>query len=158
MRTACTWAGTSPGPAPARPRSSATTAGQAPRAGSGTLTPAQAAKSPPLAASASPSVAAVARADAGDEAEHAQACHGVARVLGEAQERHQVFDVGHLDEAQAAVLAKGDVAARELDLEQQRVMLGAEQHRLGLSARALLAVLEDAVAEPRRSARLRRGR
>jgi hypothetical protein len=38
--------------------------------------------------------------------------------------------VGHLDEAQAAVLAEGDVAARKLDLERQRVVLGAKEHRL----------------------------
>ena len=73
------------------------------------------------------------RADAGHEAQHAQARHGVARVLGQAQKGDEVFDVGRLDEAQAAVLAKGDVAPGELDLEQQRMVLGAKQHRLAVS-------------------------
>jgi len=90
------------------------------------------------------------RPDAGDEAEHAQAGHGVARVLGEAQKRHEVFDVRHLDEAQPAVLVKGDVAARELHLQRHRMVLGAEQHGLLLELRALLAVLQDARAEPLR--------
>ena len=88
--------------------------------------------------------------DAGHQAEHAQAGHGVARVLGEAQEGHEVFDVRHLDEAQPAVLVKGDVAPRELHLERHGVVLGAKEHGLLLELRALLAMLEDALAEPLR--------
>ena len=86
--------------------------------------------------------------DARHEPEHAQPGHRVAGVLGEAQERHEVLDVRHLDEAQPAVLAEGDVAARQLHLERHRVVLRAEQHALVLEQRALLAVVEDAVDEP----------
>ncbi len=56
----------------------------------------------------------------------------------------------HLDEAQPAVLVKGDVAPRELHLEGHGVVLGAEQHGLLLELGALLAVREDALAEPLR--------
>ncbi len=62
----------------------------------------------------------------------------------------EVLDVRHLDEAQPAVLVEGDVAPRELHLERHGVVLGAEQHGLLLELRALLAVLEDAFAEPLR--------
>ena len=56
----------------------------------------------------------------------------------------------HLDEPQAAVLVEGDVAAGELHLERHGVVLRAEEHGLLLEQRALLAVLEDALAEPLR--------
>ena len=56
--------------------------------------------------------------------------------------------MGRLDEAQAAVLAKRHVAPGELELEGQRVVLGAKQHGLAGEGGALLAVLEDAVDEP----------
>ncbi len=56
----------------------------------------------------------------------------------------------HLDEAQAAVLVEGDVTAGELHLERHGVVLGAEEHGLLLELRALLAVREDALADPLR--------
>ncbi len=56
----------------------------------------------------------------------------------------------HLDEAQPAVLVEGDVAAGELHLERHAVVLGAEEHGLLFELRALLAVRQDALAEPLR--------
>ena len=56
----------------------------------------------------------------------------------------------HLDEAQPAVLVEGDVAAGEFHLERHGVVLGAEEHGLLLELRTLLAVREDALAEPLR--------
>ena len=88
--------------------------------------------------------------DARHQPEHAQAGHGVLGVLGEAQEAHEILDVRHLDEAQAAVLVEGDVAAGEFHLERHGVVLGAEEHGLLLELGALLAVGEDALAEPLR--------
>ncbi len=55
----------------------------------------------------------------------------------------------HLHEAKPAVLAIGDVAPRQLHLELHRVVLRAEEHRLLPEERALLAVVEDALDEPR---------
>ncbi len=89
------------------------------------------------------------RADPRHEPQHPQPRHRIARVLGEAQEAHEVLDVRHLDESQAPVLAEGDVAPRQFHLERHRVVLRAEQHALVLEQRALLAVVQDALAQPR---------
>ncbi len=72
------------------------------------------------------------RADAGEKLQHAEAGDPVARILGEAQHRQHVLDVGGVEEFQAAIFDEGDVAAGELDLELGRVMGGAEEHRLRL--------------------------
>ena len=79
------------------------------------------------------------------ELENAKPGDMVARVLGEAQERHQVLDVRGFEKLQPAIFDEGDVAPRQLDLERPAVMRGAEEHRLRLEQVARLAVGEHAV-------------
>ena len=70
------------------------------------------------------------RADAGQQLQHPEAGHPVARVLREAQDREHVLDVRRLEELQPAELHEGDVAPGELQLELGAVVRGPEQHRL----------------------------
>ena len=70
------------------------------------------------------------RADAGQQAQGPPAGHRVPRVLGQAQQRQQVLDVGRFDELQAAVLDERQAVLRQLAFQQDAVMRRAEQHRL----------------------------
>ena len=57
------------------------------------------------------------RADALQELEHTEPRDLIARVVGQAEERDQVLDVGRLEVAESAVLDERDLPAGELELE-----------------------------------------
>ena len=61
-----------------------------------------------------------------------------------------VLDVRGLDELEAAALDERDVGARQLELEVEGVEARAEQHRDLGERHALLAQLEDALADEAR--------
>ena len=94
------------------------------------------------------------RPDAGQEQEHPEARHPVARVLGAAQDREQVLDVRRLEELEAAVLHERDVAPRQLDLERRRC--GATVRKS--TACALSAIPASRAASTARRRRSRPGR
>ena len=87
------------------------------------------------------------RPDALDQLQHAEPRDVVGAVVDQAQRRHEVLDVRGLEVAQAAVLVERDPAAGELELQQVGVVRRARQHGLGAQLHALLARLEDAVAD-----------
>src|ERR1700737_2327485 len=60
------------------------------------------------------------------ELQHAKPADLIRGVARESQQRNQVLDVRGVEVAQAAVLDEGDPAARELELEQRRVVPGAK--------------------------------
>ena len=72
------------------------------------------------------------RPDAGQEPQHPEPRHPVARVLRQPQHRHQVLDVRRLEELQPAELHERDVPPHQLDLQRPAVVRGAEEHRLRL--------------------------
>eukprot|EP01136_Pigoraptor_vietnamica_P042676 Opistho-1_new@17125 len=86
-----------------------------------------------------------ARPDPGQQLQHAEAGHPVARIVDEAQQRQHVLDVGAVEELQPAIFDERDVAPGQLDLEFGRMRGGAEQHRLLLQCGAALAAGEDAL-------------
>ena len=57
------------------------------------------------------------RSDAGQQLNDAEAGDTVARILGKAQDREHVLDVGGFQELQAAELDERDVAPGQLDFE-----------------------------------------
>ena len=85
------------------------------------------------------------RPDAGDQLQHAEARHPVARIAGEAQDGQQVLHMGAVEELQAAELHERHVAAGQLRLDLGGMAGGAEEHRLVLQPDPRLPVLEDAV-------------
>ena len=91
-------------------------------------------------ASCSRTAAAVAGPMPGQKLQHAEAGDAVARVLGEAQQRQHVLDVGGIEKLEPAELDEGNVAPGQLDFELAAVVRGAEQHRLLLERNAGLAV------------------
>jgi len=68
-------------------------------------------------------------------------------ILRQAQEAQQVLHVGGLEEAQASVLDKGDVAGGQLEFEEVAVVGRANEHGLRRQPRPLLVVLQDAGAD-----------
>ena len=99
-----------------------------------------------------------ARSDALEQQQHAVPGDGVARVLDHAQVRQHVLDVRRLDELEAAALDERDVGARQLELEIEGVEARAEEHGDLRQRHALLAQLEDALADEARLVVLVRGR
>ena len=85
----------------------------------------------------------LARADARQKRQQPRAGDHVARVFGQPQKRHQVFDVGGLDELQPAVLVEGDFRPGQLGFQEDAVMRSAEQHGLTPQIDARLAVFEN---------------
>ena len=79
----------------------------------------------------------------GNSGKQPRAGHHVARILGQPQEGHQVFDVGRLDELQPAVLVEGDVGPGQLGFQQHAVVRRPEQHGLPPQVDARLAVLQN---------------
>jgi hypothetical protein len=88
------------------------------------------------------------RTDPGQQLQGAKARDPVARIVGPAQHRQQVLDVGGLQELESAMLDVGDVAAGQFDLEQVAVMRASEQHRLLLECDPGLALRKDLVDDP----------
>ena len=86
------------------------------------------------------------RADAVEQLEQAEPAHLIGRVVGQAQQRDEVLDVGRVEVAQAAVLDERDAAARQLELEQVGVVAGAEQDGLRAQLDPLLARGEHPLA------------
>ena len=78
--------------------------------------------------------------DARQQMQDAKTGDAVARILGKAQQRQHVLDMRGVEEFQPAELDEGDVAAGQLDFERAGMRGGAEQHRLVLEQRALLAI------------------
>ncbi len=68
-------------------------------------------------------------------------------IVGPAQHRQQILDVGGLEELEAAVLHEGDLAAPELDLENVAVAGGPEQHRLPAQRHVGLAAPQHLAAD-----------
>ncbi len=87
------------------------------------------------------------RSDSLEQLEEAKPRELVARVVGEAEQADEVFDVRGFHEAQAAVFHVGDAAARELELEQVAVVRSAHQHRLFAQSDSLLAMRQDPLAD-----------
>jgi hypothetical protein len=85
------------------------------------------------------------RAHAGEELDGAETGDAVARVLGPAQQRQHVLDVGGLEELEPAVLHERDIAPRQLQLQARAVRRGAKQHRLLLEPQPFLAARQHAV-------------
>ncbi len=75
---------------------------------------------------------------------------GVARVGEDAQVRERVLDVRGLDELEPAALDERDVVAGQLELEVEGVEAGAKEHRDLGQRHALLAQLENALADEAR--------
>jgi len=82
------------------------------------------------------------RPDAGQELQRAERGDAVLRIVRPAQHREQVFDVGGLEELEAAVFHVRNVAPHQLELEQIGMVRGAEQHRLVPEQHAALARLQ----------------
>ena len=93
-------------------------------------------------------------ANAGEELDGAEAGDAVARVLGPAQQREHVLDVGGLEEPEPAVLHEGNIAPGQLQLQARAVRRGAEQHRLLLELEPFLAARQHAVDHEVRLRRL----
>ena len=79
------------------------------------------------------------RADAVQQLQHAKPGELVGRVVHQPQQREQVLDVRGIEVAEPSVLDERDPAAGELELQQGRVVSGAEQDRLGAQLDRLLA-------------------
>ena len=79
------------------------------------------------------------RADPVEQLQHAKPGQLVGRVVHQAQQREQVLDVGGVEIAQPPVLDERDPPAGQLELQQGRVVAGAEQDRLGAQLDPLLA-------------------
>ena len=76
--------------------------------------------------------------------------HRVARVRDHAQVREHVLHVRRLDELEAAALDERDVVPLQLELEVEGVEARAEEHGDLVERHALLAQLEDALADEAR--------
>ena len=86
-------------------------------------------------------------ADAVQQLQDAEPAHFVARVLQHAQDGQHVLDVRRLQELQSAVFDERNIAARQLQLQQVAVVARAKQDGLLAERRALLAVLQDLLAD-----------
>ena len=82
-----------------------------------------------------------------EQLEDAEPADLVEGVLQDPEQRQRVLDVRGLHELEAAVLDEGDVAAGQLQLEHVAVVAGTEEDRLLAEGSALLAVLEDLLAD-----------
>ena len=85
------------------------------------------------------------RPDAGQELEDAEAGDAVARVLGEAQERQHVLDVGGVEELQPANLTKGMLRRVSSISSGPAMVRGAEEHGLRLEGVPASRLLEHAL-------------
>ena len=87
-------------------------------------------------------LAGMARANTVDQLKRTKPAHFVERVFQDSEERQQVLDVGRLDELEATVFHKRNVAASQLDFQQIAVMAGAKKNRLLSQGDALFALVQ----------------
>ena len=83
------------------------------------------------------------RSGTGQQLDHAKSRDPIARVLGPAQKRQHVLDVGGFEELEPAEFHERNVAAGELDFERRAVMRRPKQHRLRLERDARFAVFQN---------------
>src|SRR5207249_1616826 len=69
----------------------------------------------------------------------------IARVVHQFQERGHILDMGLFEKSNAAGNVEGNVAARQLELQFQRVKMGTIKHGYIIQADTLIAQLERAL-------------
>jgi hypothetical protein len=74
--------------------------------------------------------------NAGHQLEHPEPCNPVTRVLAPPEDAEHIFDVGRLQEFQAAILHEWDVAPGQFNLELGTMVRGSEQDSLGFQRHA----------------------
>ena len=85
--------------------------------------------------------------DSFEELEGAEPGESVAEVVGDAEQADEVFDVGGVEVADAAVLHERDPPLGKLELEQTRVMPRPHQRCLLSECGPLLVCAQDLVAD-----------